>query len=67
MKELTTPKAILIGFFMVAVSIASLPYEGFIVKPAHAELSSYDLNGIESALESIASALRSIADTIRYK
>jgi hypothetical protein len=67
MKELTTPKAILIGFFMVAVSIASLPYEGVLVKQAHAELSGSDLWGIEKKLSSIETALLSIADAIRYK
>ena len=64
MKKLTTPKAILIGFFMVAVSIASLPYEGFIIKTAHAELEGYDLRGVESSLDGIAESIRYLANSI---
>ena len=67
MKKLTTPKAILIGFFMVAVSIASLPYEGFIIKTAHAELSGYDLTGIESSLDNIANSIHYLANVISTK
>jgi len=66
MKELTTPKAILIGFFMVAVSIASLPYEGFLVKPAHAMAGRYAAETV-TALNEIVNRLDSIAEAIRSK
>ena len=36
MKNLTTPQAILCGFGLVALAIASVPYSSQIVKPAHA-------------------------------
>ncbi len=34
MKNLTTPQAILCGFGLVALAIASIPYSSQIVKPA---------------------------------
>ena len=37
MKNLTTPQAILCGFALVALAIASLPYSSSIVTPAHAD------------------------------
>ena len=36
MKNLTTPQAILCGFGLVALAIASVPYSSQIVKPAFA-------------------------------
>jgi hypothetical protein len=36
MKNLTTPKAILYGFGLVALAIASVPYSSQIIKPAFA-------------------------------
>ena len=36
MKNLTTPQAILCGFALIALAIASLPYSSNIVSPAHA-------------------------------
>ena len=36
MKDLTTPQAILCGFALVALAIASIPYSSNIVTPAHA-------------------------------
>ena len=36
MKNLTTPQAILCGFGLVALAIASIPYSSQIVKPAYA-------------------------------
>ena len=36
MKNLTTPQAILCGFGLVALAIASVPYSSKIIKPAFA-------------------------------
>ena len=36
MKNLTTPQAILCGFGLVALAIASVPYSSQIIKPAFA-------------------------------
>ena len=36
MKNLTTPQAILCGFALIALAIASLPYSSNIVSPAQA-------------------------------
>ena len=36
MKNLTTPQAILCGFGLVALAIASIPYSSQIIKPAFA-------------------------------
>ena len=36
MKNLTTPQAILCGFALIALAIASIPYSSSIVAPAHA-------------------------------
>ena len=36
MKNLTTPQAILCGFALIALAIASLPYSSSTVTPAHA-------------------------------
>ena len=37
MQNLTTPQAILCGFALVALAIASIPYSSNIVTPAHAK------------------------------
>ena len=36
MKNLTTPQAVLCGFALIALAIASIPYSSNIVSPAHA-------------------------------
>ena len=36
MKTITTPQAILVGFGLVALAIASIPYSSQIIKPAYA-------------------------------
>ena len=36
MKNLTTPQAILCGFALIALAIATIPYSSNIVTPAHA-------------------------------
>ena len=36
MKNLTTPQAILCGFALIALAIASIPYSSSVVSPAHA-------------------------------
>jgi hypothetical protein len=61
MTKLTTPKAVLIGFFLIALSIASLPYS---IKPANAELYGYDVSGIEGGLYAIASSINMVAMSI---
>ena len=61
MTILTTPKAVLIGFFLIALSIASLPYS---IKPANAELYGYDVSGIEGGLYAIASSINMVAMSI---
>tara|TARA_B100000795_G_C22636980_1_gene374919 strand:+ start:525 stop:746 length:222 start_codon:yes stop_codon:yes gene_type:complete len=38
MTKLTTPKSILIGFALIALSIASIPYSNLIVPKAHADV-----------------------------
>jgi hypothetical protein len=37
MQNLTTPKAILIGLSLIAAAIASMPFTGSRVMPAHAQ------------------------------
>ena len=37
MTKLTTPKSILIGFALIALSIASIPYSNLIVPKAYAD------------------------------
>ena len=53
--KLTTPKAILIGSFMIAGTIlyTSGNISNPIIRTAHAEIESYDLVGIETRLGSI--------------
>ena len=61
MLNITTPKAIIIGFALVALSITSLPYQSFLVSPAKAEWSMYDLRRIEGSLDGIANAVDGIS------
>ena len=42
MTKLTTPKSILIGFALIALSIASIPYSNLIVPKAHADVAGMD-------------------------
>ena len=60
--KLTTPKAILIGSFMIAGTIlyTSGNISNPIIGTAHAEISSDDLSGIESRLDSILNQLYDI-------
>ena len=44
MKNLTTPQAILCGFGLVALAIASTPYSSQIIKPAYAN------NGVQKVV-----------------
>ena len=62
--KLTTPIAILIGSFMIAGTIlyTSGNNSNPIIRTAHAEISSSDLYGIESRLDSILEKL----DDIEY-
>ena len=46
MKNLTTPQAILCGFGLVALAIASIPYSSQIIKPAFANSDS-DIQKVE--------------------
>ena len=59
-KKLTTPKAILIGSFMIAGTIlyTSGNISNPFIRTAHAEISSTDLMGIESNLDSIVNILK---------
>ena len=43
MKKLTTPKAILFGLGLIALSIASFPYSSNIVKPAYASIGGFEV------------------------
>jgi len=42
MTKLTTPKSILIGFALIALGIASIPYSNLIVPKAYADVSGMD-------------------------
>ena len=46
MTKLTTPKAVLIGFLLIALSIASIPYSNLIVPKAYADDDSYVISRI---------------------
>ena len=59
MKKLTTPKAILFGLGLIALSIASFPYSSNIVKPAYAS--------IGCNMDSVTLAIYAIADAIDAK
>lgn len=56
MFNLTTPKAIVIGFFFIALAIASIPYSAGIVSPALA----FETSGIETELHWIRRAIMGI-------
>ena len=51
MLKLTTPKSILIGFFLIAVSIASIPYSNLIVPKAYADDDYYVVNEILNCID----------------
>ncbi len=61
MTKLTTPKSILIGFALIALSIASIPYSNLIVPKAHADVAGmnyYDLKSdydFKKAVKSVVS------------
>ena len=57
MFNLTTPKAIVIGFFLVALAIASTPYSNIIVSPALAELDRADFDMFKKSLRGIERAI----------
>jgi hypothetical protein len=61
MKNLTTPKAILYGFLLVAVSIMTLPYAPKLISPAHAVFDSVDYKMLRSGFSNITSAIRNIS------
>ena len=56
MKNLTTPKAILFGLGLIALSIASLPYSSNIVKPAYA--SNCDMSVVQMAIEELTDVIK---------
>jgi hypothetical protein len=62
MKNLTTPKAVLIGLAMIALAILFQPaVSRLIISPAYAEgLDSSDFRMFSSGLSNIASAIHSI-------
>ena len=51
MLKLTTPKSILIGFFLIAVSIASIPYSNLIVPKAYADDDYFVISEILQCIE----------------
>ena len=48
MIKLTTPKSILIGFALIALSIASIPYSNLIVPKAYADVAGMDYYDLKS-------------------
>ena len=61
MSELTTPKAVLIGFFLIAISIATLPItSSMLIRNVSAELSYTDYQMLEKKLENIAAEISGI-------
>ena len=48
MTKLTTPKSILIGFALIALSIASIPYSNLIVPKAYADVAGMDYYDLKS-------------------
>ena len=64
--KLTTPKAILIGSFMIAGTIlyTSGNISNPIIGTAHAEIESYHLMGIEGSLDTINDTLNAISRQI---
>jgi len=65
MKNLTTPKAILFGFSLVAFSIASLPYSSTVINQAQAELSRQDQRLFKSQFTIIKFAIRDVATELK--
>jgi len=51
MTKLTTPKSILIGFALIALSIASIPYSNLIVPKAYADDDYYVISEILSCID----------------
>ena len=63
---LTTPKAILFGFAMIALAIASIPITSKIVKPAYASMTEQDVrNTVEGWCRVSKSSLRIYCDKRR--
>ena len=72
MTKLTTPLATLLGFALIALSIASIPY---LIKPAHAAWDTSDslqfssltlaMMGIEMNLGNIASSINNAAESCK--
>jgi len=48
MTKLTLPKSILIGFALIALSIASIPYSNLIVPKAYANVAGMDYYDLKS-------------------
>ena len=48
MTKLTIPKSILIGFALIALSIASIPYSNLIVPKAYADVAGMDYYDLKS-------------------
>ena len=48
MTKLTTPKSIFIGFALIALSIASIPYSNLIVPKAYADVAGMNYNDLKS-------------------
>jgi hypothetical protein len=61
MKNLTTPKAILYGFLLVAVSITTLPYSPKLISLAHAEFTNRDTTIMDRGFSGITNAIRNIS------
>ena len=51
MTKLTTPKSILIGFALIALSIASIPYSNLIVPKAYADDDYYVISEILQCID----------------
>ena len=58
MKNLTTPKAVLIGFALIALSIISIPYSTYAVAQG------MDLNNIEMGINNLAMGINNLFDAI---
>lgn len=62
MKNLTTPKAVLIGFALIALSIIFIPYSPYIITPAVAQ--SMELNTISGGINNISGGINNLYDAI---
>ena len=58
MKNLSTPQTILLGFGLIAIAIASVPYSNLIIKPAHALSNVVIMNQIISGQKKIINEIR---------